>query len=449
MLKINFRMLRLISHIRNRFAQEIRMTDTTEILRKKLKVPANRLASLNTILLDPKSSSVNDILAVIAKHGSIEEINRKSEQARKLSNLMARLRAMDSPYVPDLEWLIKQRDEAAFISVNDYRRKILSDRTDSVKFKKTNAVTLEISAFQYFPWIIAEAKQSIEKGELMPGRFIRVRYMKESEADQGDLLAGMAAMQIIGASYVDTLDTRGTDGSNIHLGGPDTITGYFGGIGEPNEYALKWLDEFLYYYTNYGIYQVLNINAGTILIGFLIYLLGINNEFKISVFVGNDNPYSILSTLLLAKLFARPDGTTPLIGFNLSNSVNNQTIEIAANIRKSFGFDDVVRLEHHITECYKHIVRQPYDRRAELMQLADHIKNISAKHEGGDPEVEATRQHPSDILEYFLQKSDVEFKGLMPKLLVNYMDKHAALNHTAEELTKHGLTFVAAKNLHK
>jgi hypothetical protein len=425
------------------------MADTAEILRKKLKVPTNRLASLNKILLDPKSSSVNDILAVIAKHGSIEEINRKSEQARKLSNLMARLRAMDSPYVPDLEWLMKQRDEAAFISVNDYRRKILSDRMESVKFKKTNAVTLEISAFQYFPWIIAEAKQSIEKGELMPGRFIRVRYMKESEADQGDLLAGMAAMQIIGASYVDTLDTRGTDGSNVHLGGPDTITGYFGGIGEPNEYALKWLDEFLYYYTNYGIYQVLNINAGTILIGFLIYLLGINNEFKISVFVGNDNPYSILSTLLLAKLFARPDGTTPLIGFNLSNSVNNRTIEIAANIRKSFGFNDVVRLEHHITECYKHIVRQPYDRRAELMELADHIKNISAKHEGGDPEVEATRQHPSDILEYFLQKSDVEFKGLMPKLLVNYMDKHAALNHTAEELTKHGLTFVAAKNLHK
>ncbi len=424
------------------------MTDTT-IARKKLKIPTNRLAAVNKILLDPKNSSVNDILAVISKHGSIEEINRKSEHARKLPNLMARLRAMGSPYVPDLEWLIKQRDKGAFISVSDYRRKILGDRADSLKFKKVNAVTLEISAFQYFPWIIAEAKQSSEKGELMPGRFIRVRYMKESEADQGDLLAGMAAMQIIGASYVDTLDTRGTDGSNVHLGGPDTITGYFGGIGEPNEYALKWLDEFLYYYTNYGIYQVLNINAGTILIGFLIYLLGINNEFKISVFVGNDNPYSILSTLLLAKLFARPDGTTSLIGFNLSNSVNNRTIEIAANIRKSFGFDDVVRLEHHITECYKHIVRQPYDRRAELMELANHIKNISAKHEGGDPEVEATRQHPSDILEYFLQKSDVEFKGLMPKLLANYMDKHAALNHTAEELTKHGLTFVAAKNLHK
>jgi hypothetical protein len=152
---------------------------------------------------------------------------------------------------------------------------------------------------------------------------------------------------------------------------------------------------------------------------------------------------------MMAKLFARRDGTTPLIGFNLSNSVDKNTIEDAANIRKAFGFENVVRIEHHITECYKHIVRQPYDRRGDLMELADHIKNISAKHEGGDPDVETTREHPSDILEYFLPKAKVESDGLMPKLLANYMDKHAALNHTAEELTKHGLSFVAAKNLHK
>ena len=418
-------------------------------LRKQLKIPASSLAAINELLLDPKSKLVNDVLKVIAAHGTIDEINRKSEEARKLPNLMARLHKMKSPYVPDLEWLIEQRDQGAFISIADYRRKVLGDQTDTMKFKKAYAVTLEISAFQYFPWLIAEAKQAIAKGELMPGRFIRVRYMKESEADQGDLLAGMAAMQAIGASYVDTLDTKGTDGSNVHLGGPDTITGYFGGIGEPNEYALKWLDEFLYYYTNYGIYQVLNINAGTILIGYLIHRLGINNEFKISVFAGTDNPYFILWTLMMAKLFARPDGTTPLIGFNLSNSVNNATIEAAADIRKKFGFEDVVRIEHHITETYKSIVRQPYDRRAELMELADHVKNISAKHEGGDPEIDATREHPSDILEYFLPKAEVEAKGLMPKLLANYMDKHAALNHTAEELTKRGYAFIAARNLHK
>ena len=61
--------------------------------------------------------------------------------------------------------------------------------------------------------------------------------MKEQEED-GDLAAVAAAMQIIGATYVETLDTKGTDGSNIHLGGPETITGYFGGVGQPNKHAL-------------------------------------------------------------------------------------------------------------------------------------------------------------------------------------------------------------------
>jgi len=417
-------------------------------LQKQLKISSRNLAEINKLLLDPKNRLVKDVLSIVAKHGTIDEINRKSEEARKLPNLMARLRAMNSPYVADLEWLLEQRDRGAFIRVADYRRKVLGPEAARVRFKKAYAVTLEISAFQYFPWIIAQAKQSIERGELMPGRFIRVRYMKESEADQGDLLAGMAAMQTIGASYVDTLDTKGTDGSNVHLGGPDTITGYFGGIGEPNDYPLKWLDEFLYYYTHYGIYQVLNINPGTILLGYLIHRLGINNEFKISVFVGNDNPYAVLWTLMTAKLFSRPNGKTPLIGFNLSNSVNNATLELTAGIRKAFGFEEVVRIEHHITECYRHIVRQPYDRRDELMELAKHVKNISAKHEGGDPEVEAAREHPSDILEYFLPKAEVEARGWMPVLLANYMDKHAALNHTAEELTKHGLAFIAAQNLH-
>ncbi|MBI5030481.1 MAG: hypothetical protein HZB51_08135 [Chloroflexi bacterium] len=416
---------------------------------KQLKIPASNLAAINDFLLDPKNKLVKDVLKVIAKHGTIAEINRKSAEARKLPSLMKRLRDMKSPYVPDLEWLIEQRDRGAFVSVDDYRRQVLGDAAATMKFKKSYAPTLEISAFQYFPWLIDEAKQAIEKKELMPGRFIRVRYMKESESDQGDLLAGMAAMQIVGSSYVDTLDTKGTDGSNVHLGGADTIAGYFGGIGEPNEYALKWLDEFLYYYTHYGIYQVLNINAGTILIGYLIHRLGIDNEFKISVFVGNDNPYFIWWTLMMAKLFARPDGTTPLIGFNLSNSVNNATIQAAADIRKAFGFEDVVRIEHHITEAYKAIVRQPYDRRAELMELAGKVKNISAKHEGGDPEVEATREHPSNLLEYFIPKADVEAKGLMPTLFMNYMDKHAALNHTAVELTKCGHAFIAARNLHK
>ena len=417
-------------------------------LREQLRIPIERLDEINALLLDPHSQVMNDFLAVVEKYGSVEEINRRAEEARRLPNLMARLKEIDSPYQDDLEWLAEQRDRAAFISIADYRRRVLGQRAESMHFDDKLAVTLEISAFQYFPWLISEARQAIQNRELMPGRFIRVRKMKEQEADCGDILAVAAAMQIIGASYVETLDTKGTDGSNIHLGGPATITGYFGGVGQPNAYALKWLDEFLYYYTTYGIKQALNVNPGTVLLGYFLYKLGVDNEFKISVFMGNDNPYAALWTLIGAKLFSRDDGTSPLIGFNWSNSVDNQTMEITAQVRRELGFEDVVRFEHHITETWKSIVRQPYLRRDELVQLAGHVANISAKHEGGDPEVEQTREHPSDILDYFRDKTEIEAAGDMPLLERNYMDKHEAINRTARALTENGLAFVAARKLH-
>ena len=267
-------------------------------------------------------------------------------------------------------------------------------------------MTLEISALQYFPWLITEARHAIEQQEVMPARYIRVRKMKEQERDNGDILAVAAAMQIIGASYVETLDTKGTDGSNVHLGGPETITGYFGGIGQPNEHALQWIDEYLYYYTPYGIRQVLNINPGTVLLGYLLYRLGIDMEFKISVFMGNDNPYSVLWTLMAARLFSRKDGSTPLVGFNLSNSVDCQTLELSGESAK-FRLEEKVRIEHHITETWKSIVRQPYNRRCDLLEVAPKVPNISAKHEGGDPDVEQTREHASDILDYFRNKDEI------------------------------------------
>jgi hypothetical protein len=418
-------------------------------LRDRLEISEERLREINAVLLDPDTRVINDFLAVVAKYGSVQEINREAESARHLPNLLARLRAIDSPYLADLEWLAGQRDQGVFISVADYRRKVLGDRAETTAFADDFAVTLEISSLQYFPFLIAQAQQAIANGELMPGRFIRVRRMKEQEADQGDILAVAAAMQIVGASYVETLDTKGTDGSNIHLGGPETITGYFGGIGQPNDYALKWLDEFLYYYTTYGIQQVLNINPGTVLLGYLLHKLGVDNEFKISVYMGNDNPYAALWTLLGARLFARDDGTTSLIGFNWSNSVNNETIELTAQVRKALGLEEIVRFEHHITETYKSIVRQPYDRTAELVELADHVANISAKHEGAGPEVDRTRDHPSDILDYFREKEEVLSSGDMPALMRNYLDKHDAVNRTARALTENGLSFIAAGNLHR
>ncbi len=94
-------------------------------------------------------------------------------------------------------------------------------------------------------------------------------------------------------------------------------------------------------------------------------------------------------------------------------------------------------------------MRQPYNRLPELLEVADKVKNISAKHEGALPEIEATREHPSDILEYFIPKKDILEEDLMPKLLINYLDKHDSVNRTARALTEKGLTFIAAQNLHK
>jgi hypothetical protein len=422
--------------------------------RQKLKIDVDRLDEINDFLLKDDNPLINGIIDVIDKHGGVDEINKKANEARRLENLMAKLEKKGSPYVQDLQWLQEKRDSESFITISDYRRKVLGDKADSMDFDESFAVTLEISACQYFPWVIEEAKQAIENQDLMPGRFIRVRNMQE-QSDDNDVIAFAAAMQIVDSSYVETLDTKGTfpgpDGApvNIHLGGPETITGYFGGVGMPNDFALKWADEYLHYYTEYGVKQVLNINPGSVLVGYMMYKLGIDMEFKISVFMGNDNPYASLWTLMTAKLFSRDDGTSPLIGYNLSNSVNNETIELSAYAREDFGFEDVVRIEHHITETFKSIVRQPYDRLDELIELADHVKNISAKHEGGAPEVDGTRDHPSDILDYFRQKAEVIDSGDMPHLLRNYLDKHDAVNRTAKALTENGLTFIAAKNLHK
>jgi hypothetical protein len=109
------------------------------------------------------------------------------------------------------------------VSLSEYRRKVLGNTVRKKKFSDRYAVTLEVSALQYFPWIREMVEKAIKERSLIPGRFIKVRKMKEQEED-GDLPAIAAAMQVIGASYVETLDTKGTDGSNPHLGGPETIT---------------------------------------------------------------------------------------------------------------------------------------------------------------------------------------------------------------------------------
>jgi hypothetical protein len=419
-----------------------------ERYRRLLAIPTARLEAINQVILDPKSDVMRAFVEVVDKYGTPEEINGKHRTSRQFPNLLKKIEAARPQHIKDIQWLQQQIQDGRFITIRDYRRKVLGPSANAMTFADDYAVTLEASALQYFEWIREMVEIALSEQSLVPGRFIAVRNMKESETD-GDLPAIVAALDLMGASFVETLDTKGTDGSNPHLGGPETITGYFGGIGQPNEHALQWLDEFLYYYTNFGVQHVLNFNAGTILLGFMLYRLGVDIQFKISVFFGSDNPYHALWIMLAAKLFSRDDGSSPLIGFNWSNSINNETMELTAQFRKALGFEDVVRFEHHIVETWKSIVKQPYDRRAELLEIADHVANISAKHEGGDVDVEPTLAHPSDILDYFREKSEVIASGDWDALKLNFMKKVEACNHTARALTEKGLSFTAASNLHK
>jgi hypothetical protein len=419
-----------------------------DCLRERLVLGPRDVKTVEMFLTSPDNRLVDGLLDVVEKYGGVDEINRRAAEAGRLDRRLERLRAEGSPYLADLEWLTDQRDRGAFVTLPEYRRSVLGPAADSMAFDDEHAVTLEISALQYFPWLVAQARHAIEHRELMPARYIRVRNMAEQAVPGGDVLAVAVAMQILGASHVETLDTRGTDGANVHLGGPDTIAGYFGGIGQPNDYPLRWADEYLYYLTEFGIRQVLNVNLGTIFVCLLLRKLGVECEFKVSVFTGIDNPFSAALLLLCARLLAGEDGSTSLAGLNLSNSADAATLLASAEAREALGLTDAVRFEHHVTEAYRSIVRQPYDRLADIEAVAEAVPNLSAKHEGGEPAVEVAREHPSDIFDYFLSLEEVETRGLMAALEQNYLDKHAAVCRTAAALTRAGIGVRAAALLH-
>ena len=416
-------------------------------MRERLLIQAADVAAVNAFLASPDNPFVNSLFEVVDKYGGVEQINRAADEAGRLETRLERLREEHSPYLADVEWLATQRDAGAFVTLPEYRRTVLGAAADTTVADEESAVTLEISALQFFPWLIAEARQAIEKRELMPGRFIRERNMAEQSKPGGDLLAVCAAMQIIGATHVESLDTRGIDGANLMVG-LETITGYFGGIGEPNEHVLSYVDEYLHYLTEYGVREVLNFNIGTILAAFVLRKLGVRNEFKISVFMGVDNPWSVLWLLIGARLVGGSGGATSLSGINFSNSADSDTLRAASAAREALGLRETVRFEHHVTEAYKSIVRQPYERRTVVVEIAAEVPNISAEHEGGDPAVEAGRKHRSDILDYFISQNVIEAAGAMEALERNYLDKHAALNHTAADLIRAGIGVKAASLLH-
>ena len=113
----------------------------------------------------------------------------------------------------------------------------------------------------------------------------------------GDLLAVCAAMQVIGASHVESLDTRGIDGANLMVG-LETIAGYFGGIGEPNEHVAalgRRVPALPHRVRRARGAQLQHRHHPR---GLRAAQARVRNEFKISVFLGVDNPWSVLWLLV-------------------------------------------------------------------------------------------------------------------------------------------------------
>ena len=92
-------------------------------LRNKLAISPDQLEAINTILLNPDSRVINDFLAVVAEYGTPQEINQLAHDASQLPALLKKVEETKPEYLEDLPWLEAQRNQAAFISVADYRRK--------------------------------------------------------------------------------------------------------------------------------------------------------------------------------------------------------------------------------------------------------------------------------------------------------------------------------------
>ena len=81
-----------------------------ETLRARLQIPAARLDRALTACCSTRTRAVvNDLLDVIAKYGTPEEINRKAAAARQLDNLLLRLAEHDGQYLDEIKWLTASR----------------------------------------------------------------------------------------------------------------------------------------------------------------------------------------------------------------------------------------------------------------------------------------------------------------------------------------------------
>ena len=301
----------------------------------------------NAWINDPRNKYIRQIRSLLNKYGTVDEINAMAHEAQKLSTRMSRLEALGAAdYIEQIKWLEHQRDTGAFVSIEEFRQNVLGEAYKKTYFPETNAVTLEISSLNYFDWLMEAAHQALEQRTLLPTRYIVIRPLRDVElARPGELIAIDAALDVIGATHCIQMDTTGKNtGANNHAQSTDTMIGWLGGSGMPNEHVLMWIDELLYYYTTYGVDHILNVTPGTMLAMSLLYKMG---------------------------------------------------------------------------------------------------------HEGADPSIEATLEHPSNNLEFILPDREVLAGNHFEHMQRSFLYGVAEANKTAEALTRSGMSFIAASKLHR
>ena len=137
-----------------------------EELIQKMRIPSSRIDEINEAIFHPDQRVINDFLDVVTKYGAPDEINARAAEAGQLSSLEAQVKRTRPEYLEDLSWLRKQVENRSFIRISNFRRKILGGKADQIQFKGDTPVTLEISACQYFPWLMEIARRAVQIGAI-------------------------------------------------------------------------------------------------------------------------------------------------------------------------------------------------------------------------------------------------------------------------------------------
>lgn len=74
-------------------------------LRQKLRIKPADLEAVNDVLLSPDDRLLGSLLDLVEKHGGVDAINRRAEEAGNLETRLTRLQDEGSPFLAGIEWL--------------------------------------------------------------------------------------------------------------------------------------------------------------------------------------------------------------------------------------------------------------------------------------------------------------------------------------------------------